>query len=182
MGPAPGAVILLHGASSAGKTTVARALQDALDRPFLRLSLDLMFFGDLVLPRRRGREGPFAWSSIKPRLVAGFCDALGAMARAGNDLVVDHIIESDADRDRLVAALRGLDVFTVALHCPVDELERRERARGDRRIGDARRDLALVARYGPYDLDVDSTEPPERNAARIAAAWQARVPPGRFGA
>jgi len=34
----PGRVILLNGASSSGKSTLAAALQDALDEPFLHVS------------------------------------------------------------------------------------------------------------------------------------------------
>ncbi|WP_376087202.1 chloramphenicol phosphotransferase CPT family protein [Roseomonas sp. CCTCC AB2023176] len=178
----PGSVILLHGPSSAGKSTLARAIQAAMPAPFLRFSLDLFLFGDAILPARRDREGPFSRAAIRPRLQDGYYGCLAALTAAGNDLVLDVIIEDDWQARHLSAALSGRDVFTIGLHCPLPELERRERARGDRPPGDARRDLVLLDRYGPYDLDVDSSLPPERNAEAVIAAWLARSSPGRFQA
>jgi chloramphenicol 3-O phosphotransferase len=70
-------------------------------------------------------------------------------------------------------------VFLVGVHCPLEELERRERARGDRGVGDARRDLETVHTFCAYDLEVDSTAPPEQNAARILAAWERSRGTGR---
>ena len=175
------AIILLNGPSSAGKSTLARAVQDRADRPFLRFSLDLMLFGGAVLPQRRDREGPFAWASIRPRLFEGYYGCLAALAGAGNDLVIDIIIETDAQCRLLETAVAPFDVFFVGVHCDLDELERRERARGDRKIGDARRDLTFVHGFGPYDYEIDSALAPDANADRILAAWQARTSPRRFG-
>lgn len=166
-----GSIILLNGASSAGKSTIATALQVAADRPILRLSLDLFFFGS-VLPPMHDRG--FAWGPMKRRVLAGYFPSLAAFAHAGNDLVVDHIFESQSDFDDLMAALEGLDVFLVGVHCPIEELERRERERGDRRIGDARMDIASVHSFCRYDLEVDSTHSPDENAQLILQAWAAR--------
>jgi chloramphenicol 3-O phosphotransferase len=179
---ASGAIILLNGASSAGKSTLARALQRRLEVPFLRFSLDIFLFGGEVLPERRDADGPFARSAMRERLFAGYYGCLAAMARAGNNLAIDVIVETMAQRRRLGEELAPFDVFFVGVHCPLPELERRERERGDRRAGDARRDLETVHGFGAYDVEVDTTEPPERSADRIATAWVARTGPGRFHA
>jgi len=166
-----GSIILLNGASSAGKSTLAQAIQRVADRPILRLSLDLFFFGSVLPPMR---EKGFDWGPMKERLLAGYYPSLAAFSRAGNDLVVDHVFESQQDCDRMTSALDGLDVFLVGVHCPVDELERRERARGDRRMGDARQDFATVHSFCRYDLEIDSMLPPESNAELILQAWATR--------
>jgi phospho-2-dehydro-3-deoxyheptonate aldolase len=52
MSPPPstfGSVILLNGASSAGKSTLANAVQDVMDAPYLHLGIDLFFD---ALPQR----------------------------------------------------------------------------------------------------------------------------------
>jgi chloramphenicol 3-O-phosphotransferase len=49
-------VILLNGASSSGKSTLAKALQRALDEPFLHVSSD-QFVVAGMLPDRGGRLG-----------------------------------------------------------------------------------------------------------------------------
>lgn len=169
--PNAGKLILLNGASSAGKSTLARAVQSAAEIPLLRFSLDFFFFGE-YLPTRR--DGPFAWPLMRPGLLRGYDDALAAFLRAGNDLVVDHIFETEAMYDHLIAALEGIDTFLVGVHCPLEELERRERARGDRRMGEARRDLETVHSFCTYDFEVDSTHAPEHNANLILEAWKLR--------
>lgn len=174
-------IILLNGPSSAGKSTLSRAVQDRADTPFLRFSLDILLFSGEVLPKRRDREGPFDWGSIRPRLFDGYYGCLLALGEAGNDLVIDIIIETDVQCRRLETVLAPFDVFFVGLHCDLVELERRERARGDRRIGDARRDLAFVHGFGPYDFEVDSGQPPDVNATLVLDAWRQRTGPRRFG-
>ena len=74
----------------------------------------------------------------------------------------------------LVQLLAPFDVFFVGVHCPLPELERRERHRGDRRIGEARTDFHAVHRFTEYDLDIDATQPTEGNVSRLITAWQAR--------
>jgi chloramphenicol 3-O phosphotransferase len=50
-------IVFLNGASSAGKTSIAKALQDLTDEPFMLLGLDTCFA--MVPPRRAGGpEGP----------------------------------------------------------------------------------------------------------------------------
>lgn len=168
-------VIVLNGASSAGKSTLCRALREALDTPFLWFPLDLFLDGDL-LPRRR--DGSFAWAAQRENVLQGHLACLRGLAEAGNDVLTDVVFESQAQHNAWRAALADLSPFVVGVHCPLKELERRERARGDRRKGDARRDFEIVHSFGPYDLEIDSTLPPEENATRIAASWANHRVPG----
>ena len=173
-------IILINGASSAGKSTLAKAFQALVDEPFLRFSLDLLMFGGEVLPARRDTSGAFAWPSMRPLLFDGYYRCIAALASAGNNIVVDYIIETQDQLDRLVYLLAPFDVFYVGLHCPLPELERRERQRGDRRIGDARRDQELINCFGPYDAELDGTSSVDANAASLIALWKARRSPGAF--
>jgi chloramphenicol 3-O phosphotransferase len=134
----PGRIIFLNGASSSGKSTLAKAMQAALGEPFLHVSSDLLVASGM-LPARRDPAGPFAWwEQMRPRFFAGFHRCLPALAAAGNDLIVEHIIEFRAWRADLARLLDGLDVFLVGVHCDLAEIDRRERdrrgpvSRGDR--------------------------------------------------
>jgi len=110
----PGRVILLNGASSSGKSTLATGLQHALDEPFLYLSSDQLVDAG-VLPERRDAEGPFRWwEELRPRFFAGFHGCIPALADAGNDLIVEHVIEFPAWRAELAQLLAHLDVDTTA--------------------------------------------------------------------
>lgn len=176
----PGRIILLHGASSAGKTTLARAMQEVLATPFLHLSSDQMA---PMLPARREPSGPWSWwTDMRPKFFHGFHRCIPALAVAGNDLVVDHVIEFPAWRDELAALLAGFDVFLVGVHCDVAEIDRRERERGDRRIGEGRSHVEedAIHTFGSYDLDVDTTgAEPATLAKTVVSAWTARPPAGQ---
>jgi len=175
----PGKIILLNGASSAGKSTLCRAIQVQIDEPFLQFSLDFFMFGNAVLPLRRD-TGPFSWPALRPKLFEGYFNCLPALANAGNNLVIDYIIEDRGQLDKLVQRISHLDVFFVGVHCPLPELERREQLRGDRGIGDARRDLETVHTFSTYDFEVDSSQPAETVAGEIIAAWKRRRSPSVF--
>src|SRR4029434_10637338 len=88
-----GKVILINGASSAGKSTLARAVQKQIDEPFWHLSIDHLRESG-VLPLDRVRTRDFAWESMRPAFFQGFHNALPAIAAAGNNLIVDHIVET----------------------------------------------------------------------------------------
>lgn len=175
-----GSIILLNGSSSAGKSTLARAIQAQAGVPFLRFSPDLLLFSGEVLPSRRDPGSPFAWAALRPRLFEGYLRCLPALAGAGNNLVVDFIIETREQLERLVNLLGGFDVFLVGVHCPLPELERRERLRGDRGVGDARRDLQTVHSFTTYDVEVDASRPADEVAADVLRAWTQRTRPSTF--
>ena len=174
-----GKIILVNGASSSGKSALCHALQATLDEPFWHYSID--HFRDTgVLPRQRIDRGDFSWPALRPAFFDGFHRCLPALARAGNNLIVEHIVETAAWMSRLVRLLAPIDVFFVGLHCPLPELERRERERGDRRAGEARQDHAMIHTFGTYDFEIDSTRPIGENAAAVIAAWRARARPSAF--
>jgi chloramphenicol 3-O phosphotransferase len=174
-----GKIILVNGASSAGKSTLCGALQAQLEEPFWHFSIDHLVAAR-ILPSERIRSGEFPWSEMRPHFFDGFHACLPALAEAGNNLIVEHIVETAEWMGRLVRILRPFDVFFVGVHCPLPELERRERERGDRPIGDARRDFEIVHTFGEYDFEVDSTNPVERNAGTVISAWKARKRPSAF--
>jgi chloramphenicol 3-O phosphotransferase len=176
----PGRVIFLNGASSSGKSTLAKALQQALPEPFLHVASDHLVASGM-LPDRREATGPFAWwDQVRPRFFAGFHRCLPALAAAGNDLIVEHVIEFASWRRDLARLLAGLDVFLVGVHCDLAEIDRRERARGDRRRGEGRMHVEtdLIHTFGPYDVEVDTTEDIDGAlVGTVLAAWHARSGP-----
>lgn len=68
------------------------------------------------------------------------------------------------------------------MHCPLEELERREQQRGDRTIGEGRSHIEEgVHTLGPYDLEVDThSQSPQENAKLIRAAHANRKSPSAF--
>lgn len=181
MTPAPtaGKILFVNGASSAGKSTLCAALQAALPEPFWHVSIDHLIAAR-SLPHDRIRSGEFRWKTLRPAFFDGFHRTLPALAGAGNNLIVEYIFETEAWRDDLIRLLSPFDVFSLGLHCPLAELERREKARGDRPIGDARRDFETTHALALYDLELSSTDPLEANVARTLSAWETRTHPCAF--
>jgi chloramphenicol 3-O phosphotransferase len=196
-----GSVILLNGTSSAGKSTLARAVQDVMDSPYLCMGIDLFF--DALPQRYLGRVAPgavpspqvqegVAWVCTEPggqgfrelrvgpvgqRLWSGMRHATAALARRGNHVILDDVILDYQAAIDYAAALDGIPTLLVGVTCPPAVLDAREGARGDRVRGLAAAWLPLVEAHAPpYDVTVDtSTSTPEDGARAIkAAAGQGR--------
>ena len=68
-------------------------------------------------------------------------------------------------------------MFFVGIHCSLEELERREAQRGDRRKGEARLDFETVHNITSYDLELNSENPLEENVSILIQAWKERKRP-----
>jgi chloramphenicol 3-O phosphotransferase len=174
-------VVLLHGASSSGKTTVARAVQALSDEPWLRLGIDTFWN---AIDERWMEHGPragegFLWledATIVPgpvgqRLAAGMRAAVAACARHGNDVLVDDVFIDRAWLDGWRSELAGLSWLLVGVFAPLAVLEDRERARGNRIAGEASRQVDSIHTGIGYDLTLDTaaSRPDECARAIIAA-------------
>lgn len=160
-------VILLNGVGSAGKSSIAKALQTITAQPFLHVAMDA--FLDMMPARLWDHPDGITFETVrqdgKPsviirtgpvaeRLMRGMRGAIAAMAREGNNLIVDDVLIED-EMTEYAALLSGFVFRTVGVFAPLDVLEARERARGDRLIGLARWQYDRVHRGRRYDLDLD---------------------------
>ncbi|MGC3936761.1 chloramphenicol phosphotransferase CPT family protein [Roseobacter sp. EG26] len=169
----PGKIILLHGPSSSGKSTLARALQSTIDAPFWHYSIDHIKDAG-VLPSARIQSGEFNWSSLRPAFLSAFAHSVGVIMAEGNNLILEHILDQHVDVPQLRQTLVDQDLFFVGLHCPLDVLQAREIARGDRFKGSAKADFQTVHAGMTYDFTVDSTAPVAQSANQLIAAWHKR--------
>jgi chloramphenicol 3-O phosphotransferase len=177
MNPRPGRIVLLNGTSSAGKGTIARAMQaQAPGDGWLHLGLDRMLEGvdrsliryvDGVSPQEtEGWSVPFVGGEIVGlpilgpaalRLLDEMYQDAAATANSGSAVIFDDVIY---DRRVLVlaaAALRLTPCLFVGVRCPVEVAVERERQRGDRAPGGAEIFDRVVHKPGIYDLEVDTS-------------------------
>ncbi|MDB5033582.1 MAG: chloramphenicol phosphotransferase [Chlorobi bacterium] len=167
-----GHVILLNGTSSSGKTSIARALQEWLTEPYMNVSVDGFFncYPEKFL-NPRSREEAQTFSRLIPSVVSGLHGSVAALADAGNNMIVDHVLEKSEWLNECVERWAGLTVLFVGVRCPLEIAEQRETARGDRNMGTARHQYDRVHAHGLYDLEVDtSLLKPDECAAEIIAA------------
>ena len=110
----------------------------------------------------------------------GYHRAIAALASTGNDVIMDYPLSEPWRLDDLLDVLQGYDVTLVEVRCDPDELDRRERVRGDRPAGLARSQAAIYAR-GEYDIAVDTTRTsPEACARTIVDELAVLTPPKAF--
>jgi chloramphenicol 3-O phosphotransferase len=171
-----GKIIIINGPSSSGKSTLALALQQKLDTPFIRFSFDL-FLDHKSLPIEQIRNQQFSWELMRPAVFTGLHQCLPALASAGNNVVFDHIIETKDWLHNLISCVADFDVFFVGLHCSLPELERREMLRGNRRHGEALADFQTVHTITAYDLELNSEHPLDENTNVLIKSWKERQRP-----
>ncbi|AXQ57927.1 chloramphenicol phosphotransferase CPT family protein [Streptomyces koyangensis] len=170
-GEARGRIVFLNGTSSAGKSSIAGELVRLLDAPWFVMSADAFH-----AMRSAPAMGPDRLEGVLRRTWSGFHRAVAGMAAAGNDLVVDHVLSELWRLRDCLDLFVPEDVVLVEVRCPLPELERRERLRGDRPAGLAARQFSRVHGHGDYDVVVDSGERSPQECAREIAAFL-RLPP-----
>jgi len=176
-----GRVVILNGVGSVGKGSTARALQAIARDPWLHLQMDsflemlppgLWGHADGIVFRPGAAGTAIETGPVAVRLLDGLRRAVAALAAAGNDLIVDEVMEAPEATDyrRLLA---GHELHLVGLHAPLAVLEARERARGDREPGLARWQFDRLHRGIAYDLELDTGQAtPEEVARQIAARFE----------
>jgi chloramphenicol 3-O-phosphotransferase len=160
-----GIVIWLNGVSSSGKTTLTRVLQRKLEEPFFWIANDT--FCDMIPEKLWDIDQPDAEYQALSMLnytVRLFSDM-------GKNVIVDHVMLNTQKNNLLkesVNLLYDYPVLFVHVVCPVDELRRREKERGDRSIGQAESQLSILNPQDVYDITVDTyMQTPEECANRI---------------
>jgi chloramphenicol 3-O phosphotransferase len=160
-------IIVLNGCTSAGKSSLARAMQVALPGLWLVSGIDqAIAMAPLSLHHNQNGfyfdcdEAGMVRLNFGPdgvALLAAHRRAAVALAQEGVDLILDEVMATPDMLPLWQEALADHDVVWVGVHCELEELVRREAARGDRRIGQAQGQFGHVHQGIVYDFEVDST-------------------------
>jgi len=164
--PGKGQIVILNGTSSSGKSSIAVELQAILDHPYHHFAID----------RFRSMGAGKAMSDAEfaiyfQRTILGFHRAVAGFASVGNNVIVDYVL---GERWRLAdcrQVFAGFDLVFVGVHCPLEELERRERERGNRGIGRAATQFPIVHAEMSYDIEVDTGTASPRECAEAIKSW-----------
>jgi len=170
-------LILLNGASSAGKTTIARALQQLSSTPCFHAQIDA--FAKMLPPSEMGRCVLEASGAFAGKAVHAFHTAVVALVRDGETVIVDHVLGEDRlwVQD-LIGMSSDIRVLVVGVHCDLPALCERERNRTDR---EGFEDIAVRQHHRVhdalcYDVEVDTTHAgPEDCARKILDAMESPI-------
>lgn len=162
-------IVLLNGVGSAGKGSIAKALQTMTTDCFLHVEMDA--FLEMLPEASWGHPDGITFETVqedgKPsvviksgpaaaRMLRGMRRAIAAMAVQGNNLIVDEVLLGSEQRGEYAELFSAFEVYCVGVFAPLDVLEARELQRGDRMIGLARWQYDRVHKGMTYDLEVDT--------------------------
>lgn len=147
-----GRIILLNGASSSGKSSLARELLEVFDERWFHMPVDAFH-----AMRARKDLPRLELEALFRRTRQGYHGAVAGMVQAGNSVVADHVLSEPWRLADILEQWGGMDVVMVGLHCPLDELNRREKARRDREPGTAESQFHVVHVGVEYDCEVDTS-------------------------
>lgn len=164
-----GKIIFLNGVSSSGKTSLALALQENTNEPYYIISQDT--FCDMW-PGKFWIQNPEKMfnhtMSLMYKTIRMFSDL-------GSNVIVDHVLlnnemlksqNNEGTLQDCIEQLGDYPVLFVHVICPIEELRRREKERGDRDIGNAENQLAYIDPQDTYDITVDTFKVPVEECAK----------------
>jgi chloramphenicol 3-O phosphotransferase len=170
----PTAIVLLNGCSSAGKSSLAASLQRlAVDRQFLHVQMDTF--------RAMEPEGYFSPERKQewPDRIAALCRAINStalqFARHGQNVIIDHVLSPQAWQ-YVLEDFANEHVLLVKVSCLLEDAERREAKRADRKPGLARSQWHSVHDARLYDFEVNTSEQTPTEAAQLLDVWLRRQP------
>ncbi len=156
-----GQVILLNGPSSAGKTTLGKALQRKLQEQYGIHSLLLSVDHLLMATDSTGSTVISCLEETGLPVIETFHAAIQAAARAGAFVIADHVLgENTAWINDLYSRLEGIKMLPVQVVCDIEELQRREYARSDRKPdwSHALRQAEEIHAHLPCEIVIDTTK------------------------
>jgi len=158
----PGKIILLNGASSAGKTTLLKCLQNQLSESYLDAGMDKFIW---MLPERY-LERPL-WDDVLGlateagqmghRLFSAMHRVIATLSQAGINVLADHVLVERLWVRECADLLGDLPAYVVGVRCPLEVLLERERSRKNRTLGQAVAQFPIVHAYCAYDCEVDTS-------------------------
>lgn len=181
-----GKIVILVGGSSAGKTSLGKALQAELKELYVLMGIDMFWF---TLPPKQldlDQVDPdyYSWHMeerdgkplfvIKPgpildRLMIARYPAIRAYLDAGFNVIADEVLWKREWLEECIKALDGYDVTFVKVFCSDEEGARREIARGDRHVGWNRGSAYYSDLDCLYDAEIDTTSHSPAECAKLLA-------------
>lgn len=147
-------VIILHGTSSSGKTSVGQALCNILTEPYFYFGYDKFLEQSMPLRINMEKETDMA---LLDKAVSTFNKSLKVLSREIDFFILDHVLVNEQWLSEVADSLSGVNTFFVALKAPLETIETREAQRLDRKPGTAREQYEKAYKYN-FDLIVDTSK------------------------
>lgn len=158
-----GNIIFLNGVSSAGKSTLAKKLQQKSPDSYFCIAQDT--FTHILAPCFKGKFIGDKLNELWFKAISAMHHTIKLYSDLGYNVIVDHVLTSFCDEDgkadnsleECVSLLYDYPILFVKVECSTDELRQREIARGDRAPGTAEWQLQYLVPKDTYDVSVDTS-------------------------
>jgi len=159
-------IVVLNGASSSGKSTLAKTIQELSKKIYMIINHDNFC---LQLPHKLIFQD-FYWFT-KPEFSNfhnGFISMIDTLAETKNNLIIDVVLYGVNRTDKFFNILKKHNFFLIGLECENKTLEEREKERGDRKQGLAVETNINIHNDLNYDLLLKTDkEAPEELAKKL---------------
>jgi chloramphenicol 3-O phosphotransferase len=161
-----GNIIVLNGVSSSGKSAFAKVLQAKHPQQYLYMPIDLL--NDISPPKDSPSYNERYTADPMP-ILSAFYSCVKSFSDYGINVIFDVVFRKSFLNWFLnMFPDSDYPVMMVHVTCPIEELRRREKERGDRKIGDGESHLALLEPRENYDIVIDTyAETAEVNVERV---------------
>jgi chloramphenicol 3-O phosphotransferase len=146
--------IIVNGVSSAGCTSLVKRFCELSEGEYIGLHVDEF---TNTLPKdmwKRCCDSDAGWAEIG----IAFNKHISSVLKRHDKIIADAFYRLSVARDHLFNKLGRKNIFFVQMYCCMEELERREIARGDRPKGLARSQFNDVYSCAEYDFLLDSSD------------------------
>ncbi|NGX63131.1 MAG: Chloramphenicol 3-O phosphotransferase [Candidatus Anoxychlamydiales bacterium] len=180
-------IIFLNGVGSVGKTSIAKALQNILDKPFLHIGIDhfIEMLPCKYLPKgdksnqgiefnqKQTKKGPIVHieiGEIGKKLFQEMRNIMLLLANSGFDLIIDEVIIGD-EFETYKKMFKNHRFITVGIFAPLEIIEKREKSRTDRTLGLAKGQFDIVHKDKKYDLEIDTSKLSPNECANLIKTY-----------
>ena len=146
-------IVVLNGASSSGKTTLAYELQRTFQEPYLRFGTDTVHS---MLPSRFAGGKKTQNEHIVRTAVLGMHRSAATFADAGNNVIIDTVMLNRESVAQCAHTLARYRAFFIGLFCDDGELRRRSSDRGRDMVNIALQQARYVHTHSIYDLRINT--------------------------
>jgi chloramphenicol 3-O phosphotransferase len=169
--------IVLHGASSSGKSSLAKALQAASRAPIFHVDFDAFECMTEHANFSVNTERKDVWKLHCQNLRS----TLRTLAESSFDLIFDTVLRDQREFDNFMFALcEHRPTYVIGISCEIEEMEKRERNRGDREIGLAKRQFGHPEYNKHYSMRLDTTSISPAEGARLIRQFVCDRPDARY--
>jgi len=165
-------IILLNGAGSSGKTSIARSIQYLSNEQWLTFGVDTFiemtpypspgkdreYFDFVPGENERGPLMSVKSKSTGDKLFGAMPDFAHMLGSRGNNLIIDEVLFNDKQLKSYVDKLADHTVYFIGVKCDLAIMQEREYLRRDRALGLSNDQFDRVhTGTREYDLTVDTS-------------------------